>query len=126
VDFEDLPSPAMMVDVSLQELNLIIAVVTNAACIYLVVTFTFWWLRTRRLKLPLCDLIRSTAEAKTALWFWSLTGIAQILVYDMTQPLITLPSRLLWLVVVFRQISVTVRYRRGVEHALRSVHQEDE
>ncbi len=108
--YEYLPDEITSIDVPLQELNLLIAVVTCAACLYLVAVLLSWWFRLRTLKTHLRPFIFGVWLAKLSILLWSATGVIQIVVYDMTQPLITLPSRIGVMIAFCIMVWVTTRY----------------
>ncbi len=112
--FEYLPDEITDIDVPLQELNLLIACITCGACLYLVIALACWWFRLHDTHTPLRQFIFGVWLAKLGVWFWSVTGIVQIVVFDMTQPLITLPSRIGMMIAVIIMAWVTTKYYRSV------------
>lgn len=94
-----------------QMINLALATATNIGALYLVVVYSDWTRRLRYSRTSLRPLIFSLALAKGTLWFWTGSNVFSIVVLDNSQPLITLPARLLWLAVVLIQVWVTVRVK---------------
>lgn len=92
-----------------QWINLAIAIATNIGAIYLVITMVRWTNRLRYSHTSLRPLIFSLAIAKIAVWFWTLSSIAQIVYFDENQPLVTLSARLLFLIAVLIQIRVAIQ-----------------
>lgn len=115
MEFEEwLPPEPAGLDVPLQELNLIVAAITNAGSLYLVVVLASWWFRLRFTRTHLRSFVAGVWLAKLAIWFWSATGIFQIVVNDMTQPLLTLPSRICMMIAVCVMVWVTTKYYQHI------------
>lgn len=110
MDFECPPLVASIIDIGLQELNLAVAIVTSVIALYVSVVMFWWWCRLRKTGSSFSSFILDVGMAKAALCFWATTGVVQIMVMDMTQPLIILPARLIWLFVVIRQAIMTFKY----------------
>lgn len=107
---EFLPDQITAIDVSLQEVNLIVAAVTNAASLYLVIVLAWWWFRLRVTRTHLRPFVFGVWLAKLSIWFWSLTGLVQIVALNMTQPLLTLPARVGMMIAVVIMVWVTTKY----------------
>jgi hypothetical protein len=115
MDFEYLTGPTAAAETGMQDLNLLIAAITVVASFYTTVVMVWWFFRLKYFKTNLRPLILAIALAKSALCFWSATGVFQILFYDMNLPLISLPARLLFMVAAVLQSIVTMHYY-GVEN----------
>lgn len=107
---EFLPDTLTAIDLPLQEMNLVVAAITCAASLYLVVVLASWWWRLRVSHTHLRLFVLGVWIAKLSILFWSVTGIAQIVVFNMTQPLLTLPARVGMMIAVCVMVWVTTRY----------------
>jgi hypothetical protein len=107
---EFLPDQLTAIDLPLQEINLIVAAITNFACLYLVIVLAWWWFRLRVTRTYFRPFIFGVWLAKLSIWFWSLTGLFQIVVLNMTQPLLTLPARIGMMIAVVIMVWVTTHY----------------
>lgn len=100
----------MIVD-PMQWVNLFIATATNIGALYLAVTMLYWSHRLRYSRTSLRPLIFSLFIAKSALWLWTFLNIINIILFDESQPNLTLPARLAFLLTVIVQIRVTTRLK---------------
>lgn len=94
-----------------QWVDLVIASLTCVIAIYLTITMLHWTTRLRRSRTSLRPLIFSLALAKFALFFWTGSNVINIIILDASLPAITLPSRIMWLIVVIVQAWVTTLVR---------------
>lgn len=101
---------AIDMDESLRDINLVIAAVTNITSFYVCIVMFYWWRRLRNTTTNLRPLIMAISLAKGALWFWSGTGVLQIVAFDIIQPLITLPARLVFMFAALLQAHLTTKY----------------
>jgi hypothetical protein len=112
LEYEYLPPDSTAIDVSMQEINLLIAALTFLGSASVVVIMAWWLIRLRDTETHFRPFVLAVAIAKSAVAFWSGTGIVQILAFDMTQPILTLPARILMMIAVLIQIVVAMRYYR--------------
>lgn len=116
--------PSLGIDTPMEAANLIIATITNVGCIYLVIVMLWWWWRLRTIRRnQLRPLLLGIAFAKAAIWFWSFTGLLQIVLFNMTLPSVTLPARLLLMTAILIQTYVTAHYYPS--RSLHSLFRED-
>lgn len=99
------------VDTWIDALNLVIAVITNVCCVYVVIIMFYWWWRLRVSDTNLRPLILGIAFAKFAVWYWSFTGIIQIIYLDITLPAVTLPARIFMMMAAAMHVYVTTRIK---------------
>lgn len=97
----------------LQNINLVIATVTFITALYVSVVMFYWWLKLRYTKTNLRPLILSISMAKGAISFWAFTGMIQVIVFNLNQPLISMPARLLFMIACIIQAHVTTKYYRA-------------
>lgn len=93
----------------MQLVNIAVAVLTNIGAVYLAVVMLHWCYRLRYSRTDLRPLIFGIFTAKAALWLWTFLNIINIIVFDESQPNITLPARVLFLVAVVIQVYVTLK-----------------
>lgn len=110
MEYESLPPLITGVDVSLQTLNLIVACLTLTGCVYVVPAMLWWWIRLHDTLTIFRPFILAVGIAKSAVGFWSATGVVQVVWFNMTQPLLTLPARVGMMIAVWTMAIVVVRY----------------
>lgn len=99
----------MGIDNPMQWINIVVGITTNIGAAYLATTMLYWYYQLRQSRTNLRPLVFGIFTAKFALWLWTLLNIFNIIVFDETQPNITLPARVLFLIAVVIQIYVTIR-----------------
>ena len=98
----------------LHYLNLTIALVTNLGALFIVLSMVGWLRRLRAVEeFGLRPFIYGVIVAKSAVWFWSATGIAQVVLFALEIPTITLPARLLFMIAVLTHSFIIIRYRKS-------------
>lgn len=92
-------------------LSFAIAAATNVGSIIACVILTWWYfVKLRHSRTSLRPFIGSVAIAKGNLWLWSLGNMIDMAVGG-SPPLLTLPARIGWLVVVYLQVRTATRIR---------------
>jgi hypothetical protein len=94
----------------MQHIDLAIATITNVGALYVAVVVLFWAIRLRHLHLRFLPFVVGAGVVKLALWFWSLTAIIQILIYNVRLPLYSLPARIAVMCAILAQVWVTLHY----------------
>ena len=99
-------------------MNVSISVLTVVGCLYLIPILSYIWIILSKTKTHLRAFVGSVVFAKLALLIWAVTGVYQNIWLDLTQPMATLHARVLFMVAVYVQIWVTIRYYRGGPYAI--------
>lgn len=100
-----------MVTGMLDLIDLLVAGVTNIACIYVVIVYAFWWWHIDPQQTNLRPLILGIVLAKAAIWSWSATAVIAITGFDVSPPDFTLPARIAIMVAVLIHVWVTTRVK---------------
>jgi hypothetical protein len=110
LDLEYLPSDNTVIEVTIQHLNLLISVITNVCCIYLVPVNAWWWIRLRKTHLAIRHIFMVAIIIKFGIWYWTLKQIIMLTLWNMTLPIETLDNRIIFMIGVIAHVFITMNY----------------
>jgi hypothetical protein len=110
LDFESPRSTLGAIDSVMDMVSLVVAVITNVCCIYLVPVMIYWVFRLRKTSNFMRLMFLKAAILESAIWHWTATQIWMLVVWDMTLPLATLANRIEFMAAVVFHTVIAMHY----------------